>query len=252
VSSVRGLRRQAAFGATVLMALGWAVVAAPATAPSGNAAGIALARSVKQTYATIPIESYAEHGFIWMAASEGKQSSFTWEFGQGPYRGLYPATEHGEVALRNGNVSWWRDDLNPGRCTAAGLCNQIPVEVVLSSSGLFYAFGDASHHTCYARLRGTAPFVVGKPVWSVYGDFQAPARTGANEILTSTYPWSIRGAQPLMATEVDTLTPANTRLVTSRVTISAQPGHQAAPFTFSTSYSYPAAAAAQPAITLCR
>lgn len=237
--------------ACLLASLLWTAAALPGTAPSGSPAGIALAQSVKQAYGKISIQSYVQHGFVWMAASEGRSSSFSWAFGEGPARGLYRATERGELALVHGKVVWWRDDLNPGACTLAGVCDRLPVEVLLDSRGLFYAFGNVSRHSCYAPLRGTAPVSIGKPVWSVYGDFQAPARSGADEKLTSTYPWFIRGAPPLMATEVDTVAATGARLLSARVTVSAKPGHQAAPFTYSASYSYPATTAPQPAATLC-
>lgn len=222
-----------------------------AAGPSGSAAGIAVARSVVKAYQSVSVESYVEHGFIFMAATEGKQSSFKWEYGVGPYLGLSPATEHAEVGLQNGRVKWWVDDLNPGTCSAAGPCARIPVELVADSKGLFYAFGDSASHTCYGHLSGTAPVRVGQPVWYVSGSFEPPKKSGANELVTSTYPYSIPGAQPSMATEVDKVAAASGRLLATNVTITAQPGHQLAPFSFGSTFTYPTTAPQPPVVNLC-
>ena len=213
--------------------------------------GIALARSVLKAYQGIPVESYVEHGYVFMAATEGKQSSFRWEFGVGAYRGLNPTTEHAELGLLHGRVSWWVDDLNPGTCSGAGACSRLPVQVVVDSKGLFYAFGDAANHTCYGHLGGSAPVRVGQPVWSVSGAFRPPVKSGANELLTSTYPYSIPGAQPSMATEVDKIATASGRLLATNVTITAQAGHQLAPFSFGSTFTYPATAPQPPVVNLC-
>jgi hypothetical protein len=193
------------------------------------------------------VQSYAEHGFVWMSAVEGKSSMFRWVYGGGPSLGLYPATEHAVLALDHGRVSWWRDDLTPAPCTTPGICARVPVQIVADAGGLFYAYGGAKRHSCYAHLTGTVPVAVGKPVWFVGGDFTAPTRSGSDELLTSTYPWS----KTQRATELDTVANGSHRLLKAHVEISAQTGAQAAPFSYSASYGYPTRVPPPPQINLC-
>jgi hypothetical protein len=214
-------------------------------APTGRASGIALARAVQRAYQHVRVQSYAEHGFVWMSAVEGKSSAFRWIYGAGPSPGLYPATEHAVLALNHGRLSWWRDDLTPAPCPTAGLCARVPVELVAEAGGLFYAFGGAKQHSCYAHLTGTTPVVVGKPVWFVGGDFKTPTRSGSDELLTSTYPWS----KTQRATELDTIASGSHRLLKSHVEIAGPTG--AAPFSYSASYGYPARVPPPPHINLC-
>ena len=218
-----------------------------APAPTGSASGIGLARAVQRAYQHVRVQSYVQHGFVWMSAVQGKSSTFRWVYGAGPSLGLYPATEHAVLALDHGRLSWWRDDLTPAPCTTPGLCARVPVQIVADAGGLFYAFGDAKKHSCYAHLTGTAPYVVGKPVWFVGGDFKLPTHAGSSELLTSTYPWS----KTLRATELDTIANASHRLLKAHVGISAQTGAQAAPFSYSVSYGYPSRVPPPPQINLC-
>lgn len=217
-----------------------------AAAATGSTSGIGLARAVQRAYQHVRAQTYVQRGFVWMSAVEGKSSTFRWAYGAGPSLGLYPATEHGVLALHLGRVSWWRDDLTPAPC-ATGICSSAPIQIVADAAGLFYAFGDAAKHTCYAHLSGTAPYVVGKPVWFVSGQFEAPAPAGSAKSLTSTYPWS----KTQNATELDVIAAASHRLLDARVTVSARPGAQAAPFNYSASYGYPSRVPPPPQINLC-
>ena len=230
-----------------LAALFGASSAFAVSAPTGSASGIGLARAVQRAYQHVRVQSYVEHGFVWMSAEQGKSSTFRWVYGGGPSLGLYPATEHAVLALDHGRVSWWRDDLTPAPCTSPGICARVPVQIVADAGGLFYAFGDAKRHSCYAHLTGTVPVAVGKPVWFVGGNFRAPTRSGGDELLTSTYPWS----KTQHATEVDTIANGSHRLLKAHVEISAQTGAQAAPFSYSASFAYPTRVPPPPQIKLC-
>ena len=241
---VRAGRRTLA-AVVAIAVLGGATSAFAVPAPSGSATGIGLARAVQRAYQHVRVQSYAEHGFVWMSAVEGKSSAFRWIYGAGPSPGLYPATEHATLALSHGRVSWWRDDLTPAPCSTPGLCARVPVELVADAGGLFYAFGGAKQHSCYAHLTGTTPVVVGKPVWFVGGDFTAPTRSGSDERLTSTYPWS----KTQRATELDTVASGSHRLLKSHVEISGPTG--AAPFSYSASYGYPTRVPPPPRTNLC-
>jgi hypothetical protein len=168
-------------------------------------------------------------------------------YGAGPSPGLYPATEHAVLGLAHGRLLWWRDDLTPAPCTTPALCARVPVEIVADTRGLFYAFGNAKTHSCYAHLNGTTPYVVGKPVWFVGGNFKAPISSMGGELLTSTYPWSTT----LSATEFDTIATGSHRLLKARLAISGRPGVQATPFSSSASYGYPSRVPPPPHISLC-
>lgn len=124
------------------------------------------------------------------------------------------ATEHGVVALNQGRVVWWRDDLTPPPCTRVGVCHDIPVELLSERSGAYYAFGNAAKHTCFGRLRGNQPVAVGAQWNRVTGHFSAPVLRPGVIKLTYTYPLG-KGES---ARETDTLS-SRTHLLTSGRTV---------------------------------
>lgn len=236
-------------GLTLLVGAGGALAAASAT--SGNPSGIALAHAQQRAYSKVAGYSYTQTGFVSMRDQEGRTSFFSWSWGTGlvPH-GWARATEHGFLALRHGIAQWWRDDLTPPPCRRAGICNEIPVEIVAERSGRFFAFGDARNHTCYGHLNGGIPIAIGKPAIAVVGDYRAPVPRGATELLTYSYPWLGRPHE--LATETD---------VISRSSLLTESGHVRVPrgsrqgepaFTFSFSDSSPQPAQPAPRINLCR
>jgi hypothetical protein len=235
----RAARRPFVLAVAVSLAAATTALAA-VPAATGDARGIALARLVARAYVGVRAQSYSQRGFVWMAATEGKVSSFRWVYGSGPSPGLSAATEHGVLVLRRGKVLWWRDDLTPPRCTTGVCTTAVPVQIVADARGLFYAYGNASRHTCYGHLHGTTPYIVGRSVWSVVGRFRAPVPAGRSERLRSTYPWG--SAQS--ATEVDTISLATHRLLATRVAVSA--GGRSPAFV-----RYPGRTPAAPIVKLC-
>ena len=239
----RAARHPLAVAAGLTLAAATTALAA-VPAPTGDAGGIALARLMARAYVGVRGQSYSQRGFVWMAATEGKVSSFRWAYGSGPSPGLSAATEHAVLALSHGKLVWWQDDLTPPRCTT-GLCTTaVPVQIVVDAQGLFYAFGGATKHTCYGHLQGTAPYVVGKPVWLVGGHFRAPVIAGGSERLTSTYPWG----RTQTATEVDTVSRITHRLLRARVAVS---GGSSPSFVYSASYRYRSRTPRAPQINVC-
>jgi hypothetical protein len=236
-----GLRRWPAPLVAAGLSLSAATVAWAASGPTGNARAIAIARAEARAYTRIPAELYTETGLIGLNDQEGRTSYFAFKWGLTRLpRGWTWATEHGTVALHRGRVVWWRDELTPPPCTRVGICHQIPVEILAERSGAYWAFGDASRHTCFGRLRGTDPIVVGALLDRAVGQYRAPVLRAGTIRLTYTYPFgtgrSIR--------ETDTLS-ARTHLGRSgRMVITG--GH-----TIRFSQSYPAKAPAKPRVNLC-
>ncbi len=186
----------------VVLLLGGAASAFAAGGPTGNSKAIAIARAEAHAYTRIPVETYTENGFIEMTDQEGKTSYFRFNWAQTKLApGWVWATEHGVVALSHGRVVWWRDDLTPPTCTAVGVCHQLPVELLSERSGAYYAFGNADRHTCFGRLDGNQPVVVGGRWSRVTGHFSAPVFGAGTVKLTYTYP----DGRGRTARETDTL-----------------------------------------------
>lgn len=238
-------RRLVAAGLFAATLLGVATAALAQPAATASSSGIALSRKVGHAFLHVPVLSYVQHGYIWMSAVEGK----TPRFRVGPKAGFYPATEHALIALKNGRVSWSRDDLAPAPCRTPGTCLREPVQVAQTTVGgvNFYAVGNASKHTCYRKSSQPFPQLnVGAPFWAVSGHYQAPVASGRTETLTGTYPLSTTQ----VATEVDTIAKGSYRLLGDRVTVPARPG---APDAFSSSetFGYPSSVPPPPQINLC-
>lgn len=226
---------------SLLLSVG-AVSALAAPTISGNRRAIAIARAEARAYTRVSVETYTETGDIQMNDAEGRSSYLTFSWGQAKLkRGWVWVREHSIVALRHGRVLWWRDDLTPPACRRAGICHQIPVDLVSERRGAFWAFGDAARHTCYGRLRGTQPVMVGD-VWDrVLGHYSAPAFGRRTVRLTYTFPLG----EGKTAREVDTLS-SRTHLLES--------GHEVLPggHTVRFSTGYPRKAPGAPRIANCR
>lgn len=223
------------------VALGAAAAAWAASAPTGNARAISLARAEVKAYARIPAETYTQTGFMQIDDEQGQASFFFFHWGATKLSHGYTwAAERGTVALAHDRVVWWRDDLTPSACKRAGLCRQVPVEMVLEHSGAYWAFGNAAHHTCFARLGGTEPTSVGATWDLASGRYSAPAFRARSVTLVYTFPWGNR-----VATETDKLS-ARTKLVESTRTVITG-GHAVR-----ASDAYPRKAPRAPKIRLCR
>jgi len=233
------LRGSLVMGAIAGAALTAATVAWAATAPTGNVRAISLAREEVRAYARVPAERYTQTGFMEINDEEGQTSYFYFEWGKTRLAsGFSWATEHALVALAHNRVVWWRDDLTPARCQVR-ICHQIPVEMVVERSGDYWAFGNATAHSCFVRLRGTEPVSVGAAWAETIGHYSAPVSGSRTVTLTYTYPY---GRQ--VATESDALS-ATTHLVrTARTALSG--GH-----TIRASSSYPLTAPPAPKVKLC-
>ena len=219
-------------------------------APSGNQRAVALARAQQRAYSKVRAVAITQTGFASMIDQEGKTSYFDWTWGHGVVApGWSKATEHELLGLRNGRVAWWRDDLTPPPCNAAGICTRIPVEVVGERSGMFFAFGSAGKHTCYGDLHGTIPYPVGTQFDSVLGRFDAPVRRGRTIRLTYTYPWF--GLATQTATETDTSSARTLLLESARVKVARGPGNSRPAFTYRFSDHTLAHAPRAPSINLC-
>jgi hypothetical protein len=233
------MRARIALAPCLVVLLGPAATAAAAIGQTGDPRATALARAEARAYTRIPVEVYTQKGYIQMTDEEGRSSYLRFEWGRTKLNpGWVWATEHATVALRAGRVVWWRDDLTPPPCTKAGLCHQVPVELVSNRTGAYSAFGNATTHTCFARLKNTA--VVAGSQWnSPEGDFSAPVFGPGIVKLTYSFPL----AKGVTARETDTLS-SHTDLVRSTYTVAAN-------HVFRSSATYPAHAPAAPKVNLC-
>ncbi len=217
-------------------------VAWAAAGPTGDPQAIALARAEARAYTRIPAETYTQNGFIEMSDQEGSRSYLSYLWGQARLRpGWAWATEHGTIALSHGRVLWWRDQLTPPPCRAAGGCHQIPVELVAERAGAFWAFGDSASHTCFSPLRrGSTPVTVGQIADRIFGRFSAPVPGNGTVTLTYAFPYG-RGAT-MRVTDIDSTSTHLT--LSSRWVITG--GHQTR-----SSYGYPLRAPAAPKVSRC-
>lgn len=237
--------------AVALVALPVAAASATASA-SGDPRGIALARAVGVAFAKVPAESYVQSGFAYMLSARSHEPAFRWAWGAGPVAGMVPATEQATLGLHKGRVTWWRDDLTPLPCVESALCGSVATgtqsrtELVVERSGTYYAYGDRFGHSCFGRLGGSTPFKVGDPIWSVLGEFQAPALHGTLQLLKSSYPWGLTGAQ---AGEAASLSFKTHLPVREQTTVGPSPSGSPG-FSFTASFGFPKNAQA-PKIELC-
>ncbi len=228
----------------VVAVVGLLVVAATAFAAAGatgNRRAIAIARAEARAYNQVPAVRYRQTGYIEMITND-KRILFDFAWGETKlHPGWSWATENGTIALRHNHVVWWRDDLTPPRCAGPGVCHRSPVEIIADDRGAFWTFGDASRHSCFARLTGSQPFRVGRQANRVgTAHFSAP-RFGSKTI-TLTY----SGPDgKLTATETDTLSRRTDLLEASRTVLTG--GH-----TIHLSQINLSATPKAPAVNLCR
>lgn len=195
-----------------------------------------LAERALEAFSRIPAYTYAERGFFQMSTVGGKTRSFSYYYGYGALRpGFVWASEHGTVALRDNQVIWWRDHLTP---LAGG--REVPVELVANSQGVFSAFGNASHHSCFSRVQGTVPFPYGGAAYSSNGRYE-----NGNSPLRSVYRWWQTNQ---LASESDVI--ASSGLITSG-RVSVAPGSGLAGFTINFTNSFPSNAGPAPRIDPC-
>lgn len=216
---------------------------------SGNARGITLAHRVLHAMSATQVAMYTQTGFVVMSSAQGKSSFFAWQWGaSGVPRGWVRAVEHAVVVLdKRGRVLWWRDDLVPQLAVChTALCGPIvPVEVIVSGQGRFYAFGSAAHHSCFSPLSGSTPDRFGAPAYAVGGRVRAPVHVGHTIKLTYRYVWN----GPQQASETDVIAAATSRVLSGAVNVSGSATTRA--FAFRFRYTYPTHVPAQPRITLC-
>lgn len=224
---------------------------AVAASATGSASGVRLAREIAVATARVPAVSFVRRGYTWASAVEGQASFVRDTVGEGPAVGEAPATEHALAALQDGRIVWWRDAITEAPCTAPGVCARIPFVLVGDSTGVFFAFGSITKHTCYGRFTGAAPLAVNGQQWVAYGTFRQPVTSGATTRLTSTFPWAVRGVARV-ATEIDSVSARSHLVVSSRDTVTAPRGHAGSPLAWTTHYTYPATAPAAPAINACQ
>jgi len=235
------MRGRRALALAVGASLAVAGSALAASGPTGSKQAIAIARAQSRAYDKVPVEVYSQTGFIDMTDQEGKSSYFSFNWGQPKLpAGWVWASEHATVVLAKGRVVWWRDDLTPPACTGAGICHQVPVEILSEHSGAYYAFGSAASHTCFGTLRGTQPVRIGARWDQVGGHFSAPVFAAGVVKLTYTFPWS-KGKS---ARETDTISSSTHLLRSTRIVIPG--GH-----TIKSSELHPRKAPRAPTVNLC-
>ncbi|MGH2913944.1 MAG: hypothetical protein ACRDMX_03045 [Solirubrobacteraceae bacterium] len=214
------------------------------TLATGNPQALVFARQVQRAYSKISVETISQTGYVAINDGEGRASFFNWAWGSGTVpRGWVRVREHEVVALHRGRIAWVRDDLTPPACRAQ-LCSELPVDVVLNRAGAFFAFGTATHHTCYGTLRGDTPETVGGPWYTVRGAFRPLRGHGALRQLGYTYSWGRQTAH-----ETDTVS-ATTKL--NEAGIVRVSGGGKAPLTVRFSTGHPARAPHAPNVNLCR
>jgi hypothetical protein len=222
-----------------------------AQAAGGDQNGISLARAVRIALARVPAESYEQTGFAYVLSEQLPAPVFRWRWGGGPAAGMMPAREQATVGLKEGRVTWWRDDLTPLPCVEAVLCGevapaQVPVELLVELSGAFYTYGSRTSHGCYGRLGGSTPLRVGDRTWTLWGEFDAPAEHGTTQLLKSSFPWGLTGGS---ASETASVSIRTHLPIREQTQISPAAGG-GAPFAFAASFGYPTRARA-PKVTLC-
>lgn len=211
---------------------------ASASSPlQGNPQGIKLAQRSLAAFDRLPALSYSQRGFFQVNVRPGKNPNVSYYYGYGALHPGYAwAAEHGTVALHDGDVVWWRDDLAP----LSG--HGSPVELVANSEGVFSALGNAAHHSCFDRVVGTVPYSYGGSAYSIAARYK-----NGTSPLRSVYRWWETGQR---AHETDTLA-SGSGLVTSG-TVRVAPGAGLAGFEIAFTNAYPGSPGAAPKIKLCR
>jgi hypothetical protein len=222
--------------------------AGAASLVSGNSAAIAFYRAVVDATQHQGGVDEVQTGFVVMKDTLGKDvASVSLAMGSGKLpTGYVQVTEHLTVADSSGKISWASDALTP---VCAGLCPDIPYQLLLTSAGLFGHFGSsAASGTCWAHDSGSLDYLkVGTPFgYDLVGNFGPLKRSKGSVVVTSTYPWGSKDS----ATEVDTV-PANTHLpVTGLVHVAATVGQAA--FQYRWTNKWLPSSPVEPKILLCK
>ncbi len=212
------------------------VARAASGGPTGNPATIAFARKVVAATRRMGTEDLFLRGSYTVV--KRTTATLAWYTdGTPPRAGYMPAADDITVAASHGRVTFVVDAV-----TGAGGRGFPPFGMLLTATGEYLLAGGASVsytpptkafvQPCAGRDTGR-PLVggytkVGVPSgYRLYGHFAPMRRSGANEIVTSTFAWDATQ----VATEVDTIS-ATTHLPSAlRVRVSAAKGHPA--FSFS-------------------
>ena len=238
----------------VLVVFGLANIAGGSAAPTGNPKTIAFYRAVvnatRQHKGVVSIQT----GFVTMS-DELKSSSFSYFWGRGTSPpGYVRAVEHITIAAANRHVVWVTDDMVPEGCTAGAGGSCLPVEFLLSSSGVLWRFDSARlppSSLCWSSSAAKGDVVGGYSKigvafgYALYGYFYPMKRVGGNEYVTSTFPWG----KTQKATEVDKINLATHLPASSIVRIASATGLPA--FTYSWTNQWLKNAPLMPQATLC-
>jgi len=220
-----------------------------ASGPSGNTATIAFYRRVVAATRRMGTEVMTIGGSYTIVDQSGGHSH--WYTGGTPSRaGYQPAADLVTIAAAGGRVKFVVDVITAVRPPGFG-----PFGLLLASSGEYVLAGGApvtftppttaEYQPCEGRATGSPDVAHYTKVgvasgYGLYGHFGPMRRVGANEIITSTYPWDSKQ----IATEVDTIA-AFTHLPSAGV-VSVSAGNGLAGFSFRWTVRWHAATAYPP------
>lgn len=179
--------------------------------------------------------SFAATRMVWMYATEGSSSTFSWSWGAGhAVRGYAPAVDHVTMALRGGRVVWTTENLEPVvPFTSAGIDTREPFEVLDSSAGAYGRFvsgvADTSASCAFRLSSAASPFSVGSEIVSIQRDtFKSIQRTAGRAVVS--YQYSVDG---IRVSETDTISLPTDQLVSAVLHTPASPAHHVAADTWS-------------------
>lgn len=160
---------------------------------SGNPQAVALARAEVRAYLSVKVVSYHQSGYIELNDQEGSTSYLQFRYYEDRLAPGYSWTRESMfVALHAGDVVWYRDELTPPPCHAAGVCHRIPAEVVgervRGVDGAFAAFGTPARHTCFFALN-VGTLRLGASFAGATGRYAAPVWRGRTVRLTRAVPY---------------------------------------------------------------
>ncbi len=201
--------------------------------PSGNAATIAFYREVVAATRRMGTEVQTFGGSYAVVDYDASSRSWNWYTGGTPARaGYQPAGASVTVAASGGRVEFVAEVL-----TAMRPPGFPPIGLLLAASGEYLLSGGAAtsftppttgdYQPCIGRTTSGSPYVGGYTKvgvasgYGLFGHFDPMRRVGANEIVTSTYPWSSHQ----VATEVDTIAASTHLPIAGVVRVSAARGH---------------------------
>lgn len=236
----------------------WSALAGASGAPTGNAAVIALyGQAVAVMNARPAIVETTRGQYYWGYSGSG------WRLDLNSATAPYSYERHVNLvqtdAVSGGKVAW---ELNEFACPTAGGCGtQGSLDIYGTASAVYWGTTSstaAGLPACWNVAAGqTAWMLKGwSPGWRPFSEttgagftaqhYVSVAHRGGRDVFTSTF--KLRSsATPY--TEVDTTVAATKAFVGTTYHVGARPGHPA--YSYSIAYSYPAAAAAPPTLTMC-